>query len=138
MPEAQTQTQTFFIKDEDSNEILEFALYTKKPVDFQPRSTPEPINENNEYEFYGAREEAIASMQEVHKHIRFYTKYAIDAFKNFAGAEIEEVNLKFGLKSAGKSGIPMLTEGSGEANFEVQVKCKFPKNDNANNGEQQD
>ena len=26
----------------------------------------------------------------------------------------------------GKAGIPMLTEGSTESNFEIQVECKFP------------
>jgi hypothetical protein len=71
-------------------------------------------------------ENAITSMQEVHKYIRLYTKYAIGAFQNFAGAEIEEINLKFGLKIGVKTGIPMLTEGSGEANFTIEVKCKFP------------
>lgn len=125
---SEAQTQSFFIKDEDSDEILEIALYTKEAVDFQPSPPPTPSDEDDEYESKDAKDEAIASMQEVHKHIRLYTTYAIGAFKNFAGAEIEELNLKFGLKIANKTGIPMLTEGSGEANFEIEVKCKFPKN----------
>ena len=124
---SEAQPQTFFIKDEDSDETLEFAVYTKDAVDFESSPPPSPTNEDDEYESYDAKDVAIASMQQVHKYIRFYTKYAIGAFKNFAGAEIEELNLKFGLKIGGKTGIPMLTEGSGEANFEIEVKCKFPK-----------
>lgn len=125
---SQAKPETFFIKDEDSDETLEFAVYTKDPVDFESSPPPSPTKEDDEYESYDAKDVAIASMQQVHKYIRFYTKYAIGAFKNFAGAEIEELNLKFGLKIGGKTGIPMLTEGSGEANFEIEVKCKFPKN----------
>jgi Trypsin-co-occurring domain 1 len=34
--------------------------------------------------------------------------------------------MKFGLKIGGKTGTPILTEGSAEANFEISVKCKFP------------
>ncbi|WZI66496.1 MAG: CU044_2847 family protein [Gloeotrichia echinulata IR180] len=76
-------------------------------------------------ESYGFREEAVVKIQEVHNQIRAYTKYAIGAFKNLGVAEVEEVTLKFGLKIGGKTGIPLLTEGSAESNFEIEVKCKF-------------
>ncbi len=122
---SEAQTQSLIIQDGD--EQLEIAIYTKNPVYFQPRELPPVSREVGEYESKGAKDVAIASMQQIHKYIRFYTKYAIGAFKNFAGAEIEEINLKFGLKIGGKTGLPMLTEGSGEANFEVEVKCKFPE-----------
>ncbi len=46
--------------------------------------------------------------------------------KNLAGAEVEEINLKFGMKIGGKAGLPIFTEGTAESNFEVSVKCKFP------------
>ena len=116
---SEPQLQSLMIQDGD--EILEIAIYTKDPVDFQPT---EP---RDEYEAKGAlSDKAIASLQDVHKFVRLYTKYAIGAFKNFTEAEIEEINLKFGIKIAGKTGIPMLTEGSTDANFEIQVKCKFP------------
>lgn len=59
--------------------------------------------------------------------IRGYTLYVLGAFKNFAGAEIEEVNIKFGVKFTGTAGIPMITQGSAEKNVEIEVKCKFPK-----------
>ena len=49
--------------------------------------------------------------------------YAIGAFKNFNNEHIEEVNLKFG----GKTGVPFLAEATSEGNFEIEVKCKFPK-----------
>jgi hypothetical protein len=67
------------------------------------------------------------NIQEVHDKIRGYTKFALGAFKNFSEAEVEEVTIKFGLKLGGKAGIPFVTEGSAESNFEIEVKCKFPK-----------
>jgi len=122
---SEPQLQSLMIQDGD--EILEIAIYTKDPVDFQPTEPPKVSNEDDDYEAKGAiSDKAIASLQEVHKFVRLYTKYAIGAFKNFTEAEIEEINLKFGIKIAGKTGIPMLTEGSTDANFEIQVKCKFP------------
>jgi Trypsin-co-occurring domain 1 len=65
-------------------------------------------------------------LQKVHNTIRGYAKYAIGAFRNFGSADVEKITLKFNLKIAGKAGIPMLTEGSAESNFEIQVECKFP------------
>jgi hypothetical protein len=40
------------------------------------------------------------------------------------------MNLEFNLKIAGKAGIPILTEGSAEGSFKIQVKCKFPEKNN--------
>jgi hypothetical protein len=78
-------------------------------------------------ESYGITEDTVAKLKDIHGAIRAYARYAIGAFKNFSGAEIEEMNLRFGLKIGGKTGIPIVTEGLAEANFEIEVKCKFPK-----------
>jgi hypothetical protein len=67
----------------------------------------------------------MVDLQKVHTTIQGYAKYAIGAFRNFDIAEVTKVTLKFNLKVAGKAGIPMLTEGSAESNFEIQVECKF-------------
>lgn len=97
-----------------------------------------------EYEFYIESQTAIKStsleddiyrdaalpsidMQKVHNAIRGYARYAIGAFTNLGLAEVEELNLEFNLKVAGKAGLPILTETSAEGNFKIQVKCKFPK-----------
>ncbi|MBX9256379.1 hypothetical protein H1Q63_21055 [Desmonostoc muscorum CCALA 125] len=69
----------------------------------------------------------IVDLDKARQVIRGYTLYVLGAFKNFAGAEIEELNIKFGLKFTGTAGIPMITQGSAEQNVEIEVKCKFPK-----------
>ncbi|MBW4454966.1 MAG: hypothetical protein KME55_20860 [Nostoc indistinguendum CM1-VF10] len=66
-------------------------------------------------------------MQQARQMIRFYTIYALIAFKDFNIAEIEEVKLKFGIKLGGKADIPYITECSAESNLEIEVKCKFPE-----------
>ena len=81
---------------------------------------------DSDRESKGFKEDAIKNLQEIHETIRFYTKYAIGAFKNLGDAQVEEVNLKFGLKISGEAGIPILTKASAESNFEISVKCKFP------------
>ena len=82
--------------------------------------------DSDERESYGIKEDTIARLQDVHKTIRLYTRYAIGAFKNIGDIEVEEVKLKFGLKISGEAGIPILTKASAESNFEIEVKCKFP------------
>jgi hypothetical protein len=69
----------------------------------------------------------LVQLREVNGTIRTYARFVIDAFKNMGGAEVEELNFKFGLKFSGGAKVPVLVNGSAESNFEVEVKCKFPK-----------
>jgi hypothetical protein len=110
---------------EEDGEIYTILFESKETPNIPEVITPEV---DEEKESYGLREEAFVKIDEVHHQIRAYTKYAIGAFKNLGVAEVEEVTLKFGLKIGGKTGIPFVTEGSAETNFEIEVKCKFPEN----------
>ncbi|MDZ8070430.1 MAG: CU044_2847 family protein [Nostoc sp. DedQUE08] len=110
---------------EEDGEIYTILFESKDRQTIPEVITPE-VDEDKES--YGWREEAFVKIDEVHHQIRAYTKYAIGAFKNLGAAEVEEVTLKFGLKIGGKTGIPFVTEGSAESNFEIEVKCKFPEN----------
>jgi hypothetical protein len=47
-------------------------------------------------------------------------------YKDFAIAEVQEVNLKFGIKLGGKAGIPFITKGTAERNLELEIKRTFP------------
>ncbi len=85
-----------------------------------------PETSNDDRETYGLTEDIQAQLRNIHGTIRAYTWYVIGAFKNLSGAEVEEINLKFGMKIGGKAGLPIFTEGTAESNFEVSVKCKFP------------
>lgn len=109
----------------DTGETMTIFVETKNPVEL-PTAPLDPNRLDDDRESYGLTEDAIAKLKDVHGTIRAYAWYAIGAFKNLGGAEVEEINLKFGLKIGGKTGVPVLTEGSAEANFEVSVKCKFP------------
>lgn len=88
-------------------------------------------NRNQRPGSMGPQEDAIVKMQEARQMIRAYVSYALSAFEEFEGANIEEVNLRFGLKLGGKAGIPYITEGSVESNLEISVKCTFPKASNS-------
>jgi len=89
--------------------------------------TATPTNApNDEFENYGPQEQAIAQMERASRMIRTCAIQAVSAFRNFGAAEVQEVNLKFGVKLGGKAGIPYITEGSAESNWEISVKCTFP------------
>ena len=109
MPEV----QQLIVKDENGEE---FSIYI---------ASKETLNEPDEEEGYRDTLPTV-DLKKVHDTIRGYTTYAIGAFRNFGAAEVDKITLKFNLKIGGKAGIPMLTEGSTESNFEIQVECKFP------------
>jgi hypothetical protein len=117
--------QPVLLQDEDGTTYTIYVESTTPAV--LPPDLPSPGEvDDDERESMGITEDAIAKLQEIHGTIRAYAWYAIGAFKNFGGAEVEELNLKFGLKIGGKTGVPIVTEGCAEANFEISVKCKFP------------
>jgi len=108
-----SDVQQLVIKDENGEE---FSIYI---------APKESLNEPDEEE--GFRDNLpTVDLKKVHDTIRGYTTYAIGAFRNLSIAEVDKLTLKFSLKIGGKAGIPMLTEGSAESNFEIQVECKFP------------
>ncbi|WP_205879063.1 CU044_2847 family protein [Leptolyngbya sp. BC1307] len=100
--------------------------YTVLIESANPAELPDVGGVDSDRETYGLTEDIQAQLKNIHGTIRAYTWYVIGAFKNLAGAEVEEINLKFGMKIGGKAGLPIFTEGTAESNFEVSVKCKFP------------
>ena len=117
--------QPVLLQDEDGTTYTIYVESTA-PIILPPDlPSPGEIDED-ERESMGITEDTVAKLKEIHGTIRAYAWYAIGAFKNFGDAEVEELNLKFGLKIGGKTGVPIVTEGSAEANFEISVKCKFP------------
>lgn len=114
---------------QDGDEAIEVFVQSKTPSELP--IPQEPPAADNEYESYGAKDAVIVPIQDIHQKIRGYTKLALGAFKNFSEAEVEEVTIKFGIKLGGKTGIPFVTEGSAESNFEFEVKCKLPKTQNS-------
>lgn len=119
------EVQPVLLQDEDGTTYTIF-VETTTPEVMPPVMPPPGELDDDDRESYGVTEDAVAKLKEIHGAIRAYAWYAIGAFKNFGGAEVEEMNLKFGLKIGGKTGVPIVTEGSAEANFEISVKCKFP------------
>ena len=125
--------QPVLLQDEDGTTYTIYVESTA-PIILPPDlPSPGEIDED-ERESMGITEDTVAKLKEIHGTIRAYAWYAIGAFKNFGGAEVEELNLKFGLKVGGKTGVPIVTEGSAEANFEISVKCKFSDKSKPNPG----
>ncbi|MDX2230734.1 MAG: CU044_2847 family protein [Leptolyngbyaceae cyanobacterium bins.349] len=73
----------------------------------------------------GFTKDISIKMQDAQKMIRGYTLYALNAFRDLGGANVEEISLKFGLKISASTGIPYITQGSADCNLEVSVKCSL-------------
>lgn len=97
-------------------------------VEAETTSLPEPGTDDDRPGAKGAKD--LVDLEKARKVIRGQALFVIGAFKNFAAAEIEEVNIKFGLKFTGTGGIPYIAQGSAEKTVEISVKCKFPKTPN--------
>ena len=109
-----SEVQQLVVKDENGEE---FSIYI---------APKEQLDETDDEEGYRSADLTPVDLQKVHSTIRGYTTYAIGAFRNLSAVEVDKITLKFSLKIGGKAGIPLLTEGSAESNFEIQVECKFP------------
>ena len=122
LEDADGTTYTVYIESTDPAEL-------PIPADREP-------TRSGGRESYGLNDrvkaEIKANAKNIHGTIRAYTWYVIGAFKNLSDVEIEEINLKFGMKIGGEVGMPIFTKGTAESNFEVSVKCKFP-NKSSNN-----
>jgi len=86
----------------------------------------EPVSPGKRPGEKGSTDEILLKMDEIQEKVKTYANFAIGAFKNLAGAEVEEINLKFGIKLGGKTGV-IFTEGSAEGSMEISVKCKFTR-----------
>jgi Trypsin-co-occurring domain 1 len=114
---------------EDGNNSYEVFIDTVQPVRSISSVEDEyisksPIRGGNESIILPA---VIVELEKVHHTIRGYTQYAIGAFKNLAIAEVEEVKLKFSLKISAAGGLPMIASSKTDADFSIEVKCKFPQ-----------
>lgn len=118
--------QSFIFEDEDGrrHRALIHSSNSEDEITAEPSF---PSGDDDEEVFGVVTDEIVVKLRDVHETIRTYTKYAVGAFKSLPDVKVEELTLKFGLKVGGKTGIPMLTEGSAETNFEIEVKLTFPK-----------
>lgn len=126
--------QPIVLQDDDGTS---YTIYVE--ADGVPSAPPDPTRSydpNASRESYGVPSGAPsrgmpspinAQLQTVHQTIRAYTMYALGAFKNLAGAEVEDLKLSFGIKINVDTGIPMLAKGAIDGDFKIEVTCKFPK-----------
>lgn len=114
-----TEVQRF--QFEENGEAYEIYIETKSAPEIPIRST-----DDDDPGGMGIVDDITIKMRQAQNMIRGYTLYALNAFKDLQGANVEEVNLKFGLKVSAKTGIPYITEGSADCNLEISVKCSLP------------
>jgi len=117
-----TDVDRLVFEDEQGND---YTLFIESAESLDLPDTP-TANDDDEYERMGINEVKV-QLSDVHAKLQNYARYAIGAFQNVPFADVEEITLKFGIKISGSTGIPVLTHGSVEGDFHIEIKCK-PKN----------
>ncbi|NEO87199.1 MAG: hypothetical protein F6J87_23510 [Spirulina sp. SIO3F2] len=113
-----SQLQRLIIEDNGQQVELYIEAPPEQPLPSKPKSGERPGAKGS------STEDVMLKMAEVQQKITTYAKFAIGAFQNLAGAQVEEMTLTFGMKLGGKTGV-IFTEGSAEGSMQVSVKCKF-------------
>jgi len=67
------------------------------------------------------KQQILQNFQTIEDTIRTYTTYTLNAFRNLAIANIEEVTLQFGVEIGGEVGIPYITKGTAKSNLNITV-----------------
>lgn len=110
-------------EDEQGND---YTLFMEAAESLDLPESARASDDNDEYERMGLSDVKV-QLSDVHAKLQNYARYAIGAFQNVPFADVEEVTLKFGVKVSGSTGIPVLTHGSVEGDFHIEIKCKPKK-----------
>lgn len=117
-----TDVDRLVFEDEQGNDYTLF-MEAAEPLDLPDAPA---IDEDDEYERMGVNDVKV-KLSDVHNKLQNYARYAIGAFQNVPFTDVEEITLKFGVKVSGSTGIPVLTHGSVEGDFHIEIKCKPKK-----------
>ena len=117
-----TDVDRLVFEDEQGNDYTLFM----EAADSLALPDPSGADGDDEYERMGINEVKV-QLSEVHAKLQNYARYAIGAFQDVPFADVEEITLKFGVKVSGSTGIPILTHGSVEGDFHIEIKCKPKK-----------
>jgi hypothetical protein len=113
--------QRLTLEDDEGNA---YAIFFEAPDGVDLPDAAASGGSDDDYEAMGITDDVKAKLKDIHGTLQAYAWYALGAFHQVPFAEVTEMTLKFGIKIGGKTGIPVLTEGSAEGNFQIEVKCK--------------
>ena len=117
-----TDVDRLVFEDEQGNDYTLF-IESAESLDLPESSM---ASDDDGYERMGINNVRV-QLSEVHAKLQNYARYAIGAFQDVPFADVEEITLKFGVKVSGSTGIPILTHGSVEGDFHIEIKCKPKK-----------
>ncbi|MEM9215257.1 MAG: CU044_2847 family protein [Cyanobacteria bacterium P01_F01_bin.150] len=121
-----------FVFEDESGTPFTMFIESREPLNIPDAPTRSDgqrsggsYDDDDEYDqSMGITDDVKAKLKDIHSILQAYTYYATGAFRNLAFAEVEELTIKFGIKISGTTGLPILTQGSAEGSFEIEVKCK--------------
>lgn len=121
------KTYTIYVQSKDADPVNPDTL----PSDSRRDGTFSADEDDRPGQRGVSASDALAAQRKISQQaiqtMRGFAAFTVSSFRNVASANVSEINLKFGLKFGGKTGVPFVTEGSAESNLEVQVKFTFPE-----------
>ncbi|MEO0538995.1 MAG: CU044_2847 family protein [Cyanobacteria bacterium P01_A01_bin.123] len=72
-----------------------------------------------------ATRKAMQSFAAMETTIETYTRRTLNAFRKLGSAEVDKVQLEFGINLGGEAGVPYVTRGTAECSLKITVECTF-------------
>ncbi|MEM6838619.1 MAG: CU044_2847 family protein [Cyanobacteria bacterium P01_C01_bin.120] len=73
-----------------------------------------------------AARRAVESFTAMESTIKTYTKRTLNIFTELGLANVDKVQLEFGVNLGGEAGVPYVTKGTAECSLKITVECSFP------------
>jgi hypothetical protein len=73
------------------------------------------------------QKQVLQNFRAIQSTIYAYTTFTLGALKQVKNANINKVNLEFGIEIGGELGIPYVTKGTAKSNLKINVECSFQK-----------
>lgn len=100
------------------------------PRSSQPSTMQEMTRDDLDLGDKGAVDEAakraIEGFTKMEATIKNYTQRTLNAFREIGSANIDKVQLEFGINLGGEAGVPYVTKGTAECSLKIMVECSFP------------
>lgn len=113
-----------YVEAEDN---IEIGSHINSHVDFHEEPTSE-MQRGGGKGWNAHQSTALAqSFEQIQSTIKTYTQCTLNAFKDAALADVQKVNLEFGINVSGEGGMPYIAKGTVGCNVKITVECVFPQ-----------
>jgi hypothetical protein len=108
----------------ETTEDLEVSIVSTKKIDKSSEEEEEEVLTGRGMS-EDLQKQAFQNFRAIQSTIYAYTTFTLGALKQVKNANINKVNLEFGVEIGGELGIPYITKGTAKSNLKINVECSF-------------